>query len=248
MAENDSVESLDQTVRSQSQTAMRADISLLDDMLLHLNHGMSPLTGKIQDRSLNFLVSLLLVRTFNSLWRAREDALTGYPVQSMTLCRSALEDWVTACHVEKHPDRSDRWLAGILPESAQAKAPIDFKTMFAEVEGEIGAKAREMYDVLNKFAHPNGGGMQWLMHWDPESTYLHFGGHFDRRALRFSLYFLLTQAQMAMERVAQLQYRVMGEVDADWLSRGDDLTNQGIAFIERVHDEVVRASSSSGFE
>jgi hypothetical protein len=237
------VEAVDAKVRGSSEAAMPTEISLLDDLLLHLNHGMTPLNAQPHDRGLNFLVSLLLVRTFNSLWRAREDAVTGYPVQSLALCRGALEDWVTACYVEKHRDRCDRWLVGILPEHAAAKPPVDFETMFKEIGGDVGDKARETYSVLSKFTHPDGRGMRWLMHWDPETTYLHFGGHFDDRALRFCLYFLLVQAQMSMERVAQLQHRVLNSVDAKWLERGNYLTDLGLAFINHVHRELSEVSA-----
>ena len=210
----------DAQVRLQCEATMPTEISLFDDLLLHLNHGMDPLNGQKQDRGLNLLVSLLLVRTFNSLWRAREDALNGYPVQCLALCRAALEDWVTACHVEAHPDRCDRWLVGILPECDGAKKTVDFETMFKEVGGPLGDKAREAYGVLSDFAHPNGGGMRWLMHWDPATTFLHFGGYFDERALRFCLYFTIVLAQMSLERVAQLQQRQLNSVDERWLARG----------------------------
>ncbi len=117
--------------------------------------------------------------------------------------------------------------------------------MFKEIGGLVGDKARETYAVLSKFTHPNGGGLRWLMHWDPETTYLHFGGFFEERALRFCLYFLLVQSQVSLERVAQLQLRVLGSVDEPWLRRGNDLTELVTVFVDQVHRELANAQTTS---
>ena len=61
---------MDQQTKQRSLAAMPREIAILDEILVHLNHGMHPLSGRPHDRGLNFLISLLLVRAFVSL-RAR---------------------------------------------------------------------------------------------------------------------------------------------------------------------------------
>ena len=46
----------------------------------------------------------------------------------------------------------------------------------------------------------------WLYHWDPDTTHLHWDGHFEPKNLRVCLHFLVSISQMLLERVAQLQF------------------------------------------
>jgi hypothetical protein len=83
----------------QSHQARGPEIRLLDDLILPINHGMAMLTGRKHDRGINLLISMLS-RVFDSLWRAREDAVCGYPAESLILCRSVVEHWASARWVE----------------------------------------------------------------------------------------------------------------------------------------------------
>jgi len=218
---------------------MPKEIALFDGILVHVNHGIHPLSGKAHDRGLNFLALLLISRAFGSLWRAREDAVCGYPVQCLTLCRSALEDWGTVLYVERHPDLRGLWLRGVLEEVQTAGKLPRFKDIWADL-GQLGQRAEEAYGVLSLFSHPRDRGLPWLYHWDPETTYLHVGGHFDQRDLTVCLYFLIVVAQMFLERAAQLQFRVVGDVDAEWVRRGNEISEEASTFMNRVHDDVMK--------
>jgi len=77
--------------------------------------------------------------------------------------------------------------------------------------GESELAARDAYDVLSKFAHPRGTGLRWLIHFDVESTFFHFGPYFDLRDLRTTLFFLLLIGQGLLDHVAQLQSRALGK-------------------------------------
>ena len=234
------VESLDDAVRRQSYSAMKAEIELLDRLIVHINHGKALLTGHQHDRGLNFLIGLLLSRAFNSLWRAREDAVCGYAAESLTLCRSALEHWATARWVELHPRTRNRWLWTVLEEVEQpAKRPPSTDQILKEL-GDRGETPREMYNWLSKFAHPKSLGLRWMIHFDPQTTYFHAGGHFDERGLRMCLFFLVLVAQACLEPVARLQNRVLGNVDADWLQKAKEFSEPAEAFMRQVEDEVIK--------
>jgi len=239
------VSQIDQQVRSASLGAMPQEIRLLDDILLHMNHGLVPLSGARNDRGLNFLAELLLHRAFGSLWRAREDAVCGYPVQSLTLCRAALEDWGTLRYIESHPDEIGFWLRGVLPEIKACGRPPKFSRIWKEL-GEVGGTVNEAYSVLSKFAHPRDSGLPWLFHADAEKVYFHTGGHFDQGGLRTCLYFLVLVGQPFSERVAQLQFRVLGNPVPDWVGEGKRIYGEVLQFIERVHDEVLTGPEAQG--
>ena len=198
------LDQIDEQVRSASLKAMPEEIGLLDGILLHMNHGLVPLSGTKNDRGLNLLAGLFIHRAFGSLWRAREDAVCGYPVQSLTLCRAALEDWGTLRYIERHPDETSLWLRGVLAEIETSGRPPKFSKIWNEL-GELGETATEAYSVLSKFAHPRDTGLPWLFHADVKNTYFHTGGHFDESGLRMCLYFLAVVSQPFLERIAQLQ-------------------------------------------
>jgi hypothetical protein len=227
---------------------MGTQIQLLDDLILHINHGTALLTGRKHDRGLNFLIGLLLNRAFNSLWKAREAAVCGYPGECLTLCRSALEHWATARWVELHPRTRNRWLWAILEEVKQpAKRPPSIDQMLKELgDRGLGETPKAMYNWLSKFAHPKSIGLGWVIHHDPDSTYFHAGGHFDQHGLRMCLYFLMGTTQACLEPIARLQHRMVGEVDADWLQKGKELSDRAEGFVRRVEEEVVEEAEKIG--
>jgi len=64
-APSDSLEGMDQGIRQRSLAAMPTKIQLLDDVLLHINHGTTLLADTKHDRGLDFLSAILLGRSFN---------------------------------------------------------------------------------------------------------------------------------------------------------------------------------------
>ncbi len=232
------LDQIDASVRSKSQSAMAADIRLLDDLILHINHGTSLLTGHKHDRGVSLLMGLLLNRAFNSLWRAREDAVCGYPGECLSLCRSALEHWTVARWVDLHPDDRDLWLWAILREKSRpSNRPPSIGKMLKDL-GDLGKTPREMYDVLSKFAHPRSVGLRWVIHFDSEDTYFHAGGHFDVHDLSVCLYFLVGVSQACLEPVARLQNRMLGKVDDEWLTEGKAISVKVEESLRRFESEV----------
>jgi hypothetical protein len=229
------LDEMDAAIREKSLAAMPKEIKLLN--------GTALLTGTKHDRGLNFLAGMLIGRAFNSLWRAREDLLCGYSVQSMALCRAALEDWTTLIWVELHPDRVNMFLWAILSEvNRPAGSPPKYAAMWKEL-GDLGKIPGVMYDSISKFAHPKSIGLRWLIDFDPEMTNFHYGGHFDQHYLKVSLFHLIQVAQAFGERVARLQFRMLGEVDPEWLKRGQATARAAIRTIDEMYDEFGRGKS-----
>lgn len=236
------LEAQDTDVRHLSMQHLGSEIRILDDIILKINGGTAALTGYKHDRGLNFLAGLLVNKGFNSLWRAREDAVSGYPVQSLTLCRAALEDWASLYWVELHPESVDRWLWPILEGVEQPKEwPPRFKQIWDELSelGDLGKVTKAAYSILSEFAHPRGTGLRWLIHFDSESTTFHYGPHFDLHNLRACMFFLIQVAQGFLERIAQLQVRALGSVDAEWVTECRELSMRARAFLDEVADEIL---------
>lgn len=233
------MEDLDASIRRQSYSAMANEIELLGSLILHINRGLAALSGTKHDRGLNFLTGLLLNRAFNSLWRAREDAVLGYAAECLTLCRSALEHWATARWVEFHQEAVNSYLWAILAEVERPDGRLPSTDAMLKDLGEVGEAPLAMYDILSKFAHPKSIGLSWMMHFDEHSTYFHAGGNFDERGLSTCLYFLTGVAQACLEPIARLQNRMLEEVDPEWLQTGRDLSEQAGEFVRRVEDEIV---------
>jgi hypothetical protein len=229
----------DEEVRQESLAAMPDEIRLLDDVILHLNHGAAVFSGREHDDGLNLLSALLISRAFNSLWRAREDAVCGYPVQSLSLCRGALEDWGTLIWVELHPTEVDKWLWAVLPEVERpAGVPPTFDAIWKELD-ELGKIPAEAYDALSKFAHPKSIGLRWLVEADTDFTHIHFGPHFDAHGFKICLFFLMQVAQAFFERVARLQERLVGKPEQEWLAEGRRLSHDATRFIDGVATDAM---------
>ncbi len=233
------LDELDQAIRKRSQATLPSEIQLVEDLILLLNRGTAIFTGMKHDRGLNMLSGILAGRAFNSLWRAREDALCGYYVECFSLARNALEDWATISWLELHPDDTDIWLWKIVDEVERPdKIPPKFEMICKEL-GKLGKRPAEAWDALSKFTHPRSVGLRWLIHFDPESTYFHYGGHFDEHGLRICLYFLAHVSQGFLRPVGRLQERMMGSVDEAWLVAVRDLSEKAMTFIQSVNESVL---------
>jgi len=237
---------VDQEARRSSWAAMSEEIGLLDGVLLHMGQGLNRLSATPNDRGLNLLAALLLTRAFNSLWRAREDAISGYPVQSLTLCRAALEDWGTLMYVNKHPETCNIWLRGVLPDAGETGAPPHFKDIWTDLGEDIGEPARQTYAVLSVLAHPRDEGLPWLASWDAGGALMRVGGYFDQSGLTLSLYFALIVAEALFEPIAQFQSRIFGLADRDWWEQGVMLGSLAEKFVNEVQrDPVLGLEQSS---
>src|SRR5690606_5711305 len=130
------------------------------------------------DRDLNFLIGVLLTRSFNSLWRARQDAVAGYYAETLTLARSAFEHWLTVLWLEQNRDATDRWLWAILEEVERPPVMSPSVSLMMKDLRDAGVLTG-MYDLLSKFVHPRGVGLRWMLYFDRDFTQFHVGGAYD---------------------------------------------------------------------
>lgn len=234
----------DQTVAARSLEHAGSAIRLIDEGLLLLNHGTAALTGHKHDRGLNFLTALLIVRAFNSIWKAREAAVEGYSVQCFVLARAALEDWIAIRWVEERPDEKDLWLSRLFSE---VRVPLDSKgrerwvPSVDEMLKDIpeGALPRVAYGHVSKFAHPRGTGLRWQFHADEESSFIHCGPHFDEQDLQACLYFLAHTVAGLLPAAERVQIRAFGQADPEWVERGTALVEQYLQYIRDVGASVL---------
>lgn len=228
----------DKEIHDKSLAAMPQEIQLLDELILLMNNGTALLSGTDHDRGLNFLAGVLIGRAFNSLWRAREDLLSGYPVQCMTLCRAALEDWATLIWVEIHPKNVNMFLWAIYEDQYERPKhfPPKFEAIWKEL-GDLGKIPAVMYDTLSKFAHPKSIGLRWMVGFDEKNTTFHYGPQFDLFYLKIGLFNLIQVTQAFGERIARLQDRMLGKVDQPWLEIGRALSARAIGTIDQMYKD-----------
>ena len=213
----------------------------LDGLIVLINHGTAALSGSRHDRGLAFLIGLLSVRAFNSIWQGRQSAAHGYPVQAMVAARAALEDWATVRWLEENPDDKDLWLCRILEEVAPPLDAQGRERWVPKIDSMLksldnGAVALVAYEQMSKLAHPRGSGLAWEFHADEGNAYIHAGGHLDERNLRAALFYLIHVAAGLLPSVERLQRLALGDVDPEWLTRGNDAVNEALAFISEVGD------------
>jgi hypothetical protein len=232
------LEEMDKAVRRRSYSAVGSEFELLDALVLHINHGKAKLSGVKHDRDLNFVIGILIARAFNSLWRAREDAVLGYYAECLTLCRCAVEHWATARWIELRPELTNMLLWAVLEEVERPPGRLPSTDKMLKDLGQVGERVLALYDILSKFAHPRSIGLSWLIHFDSEFTFVHAGGYFDQRGVRACLYFLIGTAQACLEPVARLQHRMLGLVDEEWLATGRELSSRAEEFMRNVEAEI----------
>lgn len=238
---------LDQRDRHAAEASFDAaadSIRLVDDLLVLINHGTAVFDGHRHDRGLNFLISLISVRAFNSLWRGRQCAVDGYAVQAMTLARAALEDWIAVRWLEEKPEKANLWLGHMLegvevPRDARGREewlPSADK-MLIDLPERDGVRAA--YEALSRVAHPRGSGLGWQFHADAEALLVHAGPNVDPRDLRRVLFFLVHIGAGFLPCVEHLQERWLGGVDEEWRTRSIAAVERAQLFLRAVADEVV---------
>src|SRR4051812_13887894 len=104
------VNEVEAEARAYVEKTYAIDVGLIDELMSEISIGCSLISGKDHDRDVGFLHLLLFSRAINALRRAREDIVTGYAAQGLTMARSAYEDWGTICYTDKKPDTASLWI------------------------------------------------------------------------------------------------------------------------------------------
>ena len=158
-----------------------------------------------------------------------------------------MEDWGTLWWIEKHPESVNLWLWAIYPNVPRpAGRPPKFEEIWDSMEN--AEVLRLGYDALSKFAHPKGIGLRWLVDFDSESTFFHFGPNVDERDLRTCLYFLILVGQGFLGRIGDLQVRMKGNLDPTWRDAALDVSRRAEAFVAEFHREVLATIDENDLE
>ncbi len=231
--------------------ARGADVSLIDNSTLHINHGLALVSGHEQEFNDRLVRMLLFTRAFNSLVWARKSLFTGYVVQALLLTRSAMEDWGSGAYVRHHPEEALLWLEAQEDWSGPGFAQIwedapDDEEIAQRLE--TTTKLKTLYGYLSLFAHPRAAGLPYLVSWDAEQTYFHAGParQWDAEKFETGLYFLLYVIQGFFAAVDRITFDVTGELQEGWRNRALELTDlmrQRVASIEdRVQGRIDTAA------
>jgi hypothetical protein len=248
-------DSTDQEVRIASFAAMPKAIRVLDEMLHHMKRGIHMMSGIENDPAINFLAFLLVCRGLPSLWRGREDAVCGYPVQCLTLCRAAFEDWGTFAYVERHPESGIVWVRDVFPDTEISGREPKFKELW-ETLGEDEEWAKRLYAFLSEYAHPRYRAFKWLHEPATEqrgtqTIRFHVAGYFNQGALEMCLLTLVAIAELFLESVRQLQRRLLGEPVSEWDQQAGRIEEEALRFVESGHhkwSKLVEADDVSMLE
>ena len=244
------LEERDRAVRRQIEAAERDGLAILDRLLILCQNGTAVCQGQ-HDRGLNFICGLLLVRAFNSLWRARQDLAHGYPIQAISLARSAFEDWVAVEWIE-HDAANLPFFLGALVEEVELPrddagnprfVPGTSRMLAALDDSDERRNAKQTYDLLSKFAHPRGTSLRWQFSASPEAVDVHAGPYIEGRDIQTGLYFLVDVVIRTLSPLERLQDRWLGNADADWVHAATEVAIDGLRFIDSILAQVEAQAS-----
>lgn len=209
---------------NQTMAALGAEVTALDDVLFHLSDGCANLSRAEHDRGPRLAALLLLTRAWNSLWRARVAALSGYYVQAFILCRAAYEDWGVLEYIDMIPGEADHYLQGITLEAADYNTP-KWNKIWPVVEQRM-KMAGAMYGDLCKMSHPTGVSLRWSVDTTPDTWIFRVGPYFDVDDARAVLVHLLATAVMLWTPIERLHLAMLGGFQVEWQARGRPLVNR----------------------
>jgi hypothetical protein len=196
------------------------DIEILDNLSSEISIGCSLIAGNDHDRGVGFLHLVLFNRALNALRRAREDIVTGYAAQGLTMARSAYEDWGTICYTDRHPEIVNAWLQHLLPGIPETNTPPPTNAMiWNDLKPEIGDEAGTLYGLLCEFSHPRTQGFAWLVRYDSGAWQFTVGPQTDETQVITAIHNTMLVAGVLASRVPGLQEKLIGEPDKEWWNR-----------------------------
>ncbi len=220
-----SLAELDAICRKKSLEACPDAIALLARVLTLVNYGASEAAGHEVDRGVQFLTLLLVNRGYNSLYRAFEDILCGFPTQCITLMRSALEDWGTTEYIAVNPEKSSAWLRSLIAEANESKTGIpSFAEIWKVLPPQLSNQIANLYGELSSHgAHPRPEGMTPQIQIDQDVVMFRVGGNFNLQTLRACLDRLISIASCFLQTVERLQVAVRGKATQGWTDAAEEI-------------------------
>ena len=218
------IEEDDARVAVESLGLLGDSFRVLDDVLIHLNHGCALLAGKDHDRGPHLAAILLLARAWNSLWRARVDIASGYYVQSLVLCRAAYEDFGVLEYLSENAEDAGLWLKGVTAPAAEFNT-LPFSKIWPVVERRLAA-AGAVYGELCTMAHPTGASLHGSVNVDADGWIVRAGPKFDGEDANVALRYALMIALQLFTPLERLHVSMLGDFDREWQTEGKPLVDK----------------------
>ncbi len=190
------------------------------------------------------VVPPLIMRAFNNIWRARDCAIDGYPVQGIILLRAALEDQAAATWIQRYPENEDLWLASMFSDVPQ---PLDrrgkprrFPSIDAMLSELNDDDLRGIYSALSKVAHPRSAALSWQIEVSSAGNPgIRIGPRVDQEDLRRVLAFVIWIEVIGFDLLQRLQDEWLPNgIDAVWQDQLKPLVDDGIALLSSVLKEL----------
>ena len=191
------------------------ELRTVDAGLNRVLHGIDDF-ARVKDEPDNALEAaslFLAVRSFNSLWVARQALEKGYYQQTFSLVRMAMEDQLVARDSENYPATLDALFEG---KGRITRGKFAFKEMAGRLPPEEGEGWLGQYLEVSAYAsHPAPDSMRGVTSVEPSGRkVLRPGGHeYDRLAIDDAIYHLLTEIIDVLANLA----KVLWGIDSEWV-------------------------------
>ncbi|MGH7862205.1 MAG: helix-turn-helix domain-containing protein [Candidatus Dormibacteraceae bacterium] len=184
------------------QTCSESD-SIWRDGLNILLRGFDPIHGRIVEKEDETVLLALLMRAWQTIYRARDSALKGYYPQALSLLRSPIEDWLAYWYIRSFPARYKHFVDESL------RTPV-FNDMLQKIEarhfkGEQNRVVREWIKRLHRFSHVDRAGLRMVFLPSQTGAKLLLGPDRDAEAFHYCSAEAVLLIQMHLEALDNLR-------------------------------------------
>jgi hypothetical protein len=143
-------------------------VDIWRDGLNALLGGLDPLRSHVTVGKAEDVLLALIIRAFNSLYRAHEEALRGYYAQSLNLLRPTVEDFVAYWYVRSFPESRPLFL---MQTDRTPRMRDMLEALKKKIAGELGELeadehvqlVKDWIGELHQFSHVDRSGIALVM-------------------------------------------------------------------------------------
>jgi predicted XRE-type DNA-binding protein len=184
------------------QTCSESD-SIWRDGLNILLRGFDPIHGHVIEKEDETVLVALLMRAWQTIYRAHDSALKGYYPQALNLLRSPIEDWLAYWYIRSFPEQYKRFV----DESLQTPP---FNDMLQKIEarhfqGQPNPVVREWIKRLHRFSHVDRAGVRMVFLPSQTGAKLLLGPDRDAEAFHYCSAEAAALIQMHLEALDNLR-------------------------------------------
>jgi predicted XRE-type DNA-binding protein len=140
--------------------------SIWRDGLNILLRGFDPIQGRVIEQEHEMVLIALLMRAWQTIYRAYDNAIKGYYPQALNLLRTPIEDWMAYWYVRSFPEEYEHF-------TDQALRTPGFNDMLQKIEAkhsqvQPSRVVRDWIKRLHKYSHVDNASIQMAV--PPRST------------------------------------------------------------------------------